>query len=167
MISEFKEQAFEYFESEFQSSQENIKELFFDQFGLTDEKMSEYAKITNEKLDKISGPNKNMIQQFCTKKKFVASVSNVSDEKSSNVKSVPTSSKNEQSSQQPHVENVEMVEQTGKPGTLSYKQEADVENGGFLSEDLAKPLDNNDFNGEGPIKQVNINIKNEATSYLY
>ena len=125
-ISEFKEQAFEYFESEFQSSQENIKELFFDQFGLTDKKISEYAKISNGKLDEISNQNIYIIQQLRAMKKFITSVSNVSEkqtihEKSSSVKSMPTSNKNEgehsQSSHQPHVENraIERSENRGLP----------------------------------------------------
>ena len=52
-----------------------------------------------------------------------------------------------------------MVEQTGKPGDLSYNQDADKENGSFLNENLAKPLDDNDFNGKGPTQQVNSDFK--------
>ena len=113
-ITEFREQANVYFLDKFQSSQKNIKELLFDQFGLTDKKISEYAKITNGKLDEISDQNIYIIQQFRAIKKFMTSGSNVSEkqtipEKSPSENSVPTSNKNEgehsQSSQHPHVEN--------------------------------------------------------------
>ena len=125
-INQFKEQAFEYLVNKLQSSQENIKELLFDQFGLTDKKISEYAKISNGKLDEISNQNIYIIQQLRAMKKFITSVSNVSEkqtihEKSSSVKSMPTSNKNEgehsQSSHQPHVENraIERSENWGLP----------------------------------------------------
>ena len=66
-----------------------------------------------------------------------------------------------------HTSKEESVEQTGKQGASSYNQNADKVNGSFLNTKLVKPLDNNDFNGEGPTKLVNINFNNAATSYLY
>ena len=59
----------------------------------------------------------------------------------------------------------ESVEQMGKRGALSYNQDADKVNGSVLN--TVEPFDNNDFNGEGPTKLVNINFNNAATSYLY
>ena len=47
-----------------------------------------------------------------------------------------------------HTSKEESVEQTGKRETSSYNQDADKVNGSFLNTNLAKPLDNNDFNGE-------------------
>ena len=58
-----------------------------------------------------------------------------------------------------HTSKEESVEQT------SYNQDADKVNGSVLN--TVEPLDNNDFNGEGPTKLVNINFNNAATSYLY
>ena len=63
-----------------------------------------------------------------------------------------------------HTSEEESVEQTGKRGASSYNQDADKVNVSFLK---TEPLDDNDFNGEGPSKLVNINFNNEATSYLY
>ena len=61
-----------------------------------------------------------------------------------------------------HTSKEESVEQTGKRGASSYNQD-----GSFLNTNLSKPLDDNDFNGEGPTKLVNINFNNEATFYFY
>ena len=62
-INQFKEQAFEYFVNKLQSSQENIKELLFDQFGLTDKKINEFSKITDEKLNEIQHQNQILSDQ--------------------------------------------------------------------------------------------------------
>mgnify|MGYP007048719332 FL=1 len=90
-INQFKEQAFEYFVNKLQSSQENIKELLFDQFGLTDKKINEFSKITNEKLNEIQNQNQvlsdqniYMIEQNRTIKKLLSSAVS---EKSLNVES--------------------------------------------------------------------------------
>ena len=105
-INQFKEQAFEYFVNKLQSSQENIKELLFDQFGLTDKKIDEFSKITNEKLNEIFDQNIYMIEQNRTIKKLLSSAVS---EKSLNVESVPTLNGNKcedsQSSQHPQVAN--------------------------------------------------------------
>ena len=112
-INQFKEQAFEYFVNKLQSSQENIKELLFDQFGLTDKKIDEFSKITNEKLNEIQNQNQvlsdqniYMIEQNRTIKKLLSSAVS---EKSLNVESVPTLNGNKcedsQSFQHPQVAN--------------------------------------------------------------
>ena len=87
-IIQFKEHAFEYFVNKLQSSQENIKELLFDQFGLTDKKISEFSKITNEKLNEIQNQNQvlsdqniYMIEQNRTIKRLLSSA--VSEKSSS------------------------------------------------------------------------------------
>ena len=72
-IEQFRKQAFEYFVNKLQSSQENIKELLFDQFGLTDNKIREFSKITNEKLNEIQNQNLYMIEQNRNIKKFLSS----------------------------------------------------------------------------------------------
>ena len=80
-ITEWENKATEHFVNNLQSSEENIKELLYEQFGLTDEKISELmklAEIMNEKVDYMIHQNRKIINLMSSQSLIENSLNKVS-----------------------------------------------------------------------------------------